>query len=255
MVTGRRGAGFPDHPPPHVWGRRRPRVDHPAFVRITPTRVGTTHRSHVPCTKITSLVRRSGITPTRVGTTADQSTAGPTWRDHPHVRGDNAPGSPVPGASSGSPPRAWGQPRNRRDRATRGRITPTCVGTTAPRTPCRSARWDHPHVRGDNNARSASRRSRSGSPPRAWGQRPLPSWCGRSTWITPTCVGTTPVWPRSRVQRADHPHVRGDNHELGITNCTVEGSPPRAWGQHFLTWDVTRLIADFPGRCRHRVLN
>ena len=46
------------------------------------------------------------------------------------MRGDNhlSYGKRLPGI--GSPPRAWGQPRNAIETCRRYRFTPTCVGTT-----------------------------------------------------------------------------------------------------------------------------
>ncbi len=110
---------------------------------------------------------------------------------HPHVRGDSAPSAIAPAASTGSPPRAWGQ------RPVGG--DPRLCGSV------------HPHVRGDSCLEGSRRRVSFGSPPRAWGQR-------SSTDIGSGC-------------EAVHPHVRGDSYASGRLDHESYGSPPRAWGQ------------------------
>src|SRR5205085_977877 len=92
---------------------------------------------------------------------------------------------------SGSPPRAWGRPARRGMRPGQERFTPTCVGTTPPRSAGTRVSAVHPHVRGDDRYVNQDCPFPGGSPPRAWGRlgamgpRPL-------RWrFTPTCVGTT----------------------------------------------------------------
>ena len=131
---------------------------------------------------------------------------------HPPVRGDNGDLVMPEFEVTGSPPRAWGQPRMAwRSRGVL-RFTPTCVGTTSDETACVEHYTVHPHVRGDNVTTTTVYLARkrftptcvgttiegrkpqgqmNGSPPRAWGQREG----GLRRYIpirfTPTCVGTT----------------------------------------------------------------
>ena len=89
--------------PPHAWGQRRFRAVLRAHRRFTPTCVGTTR-------PIDQLQYRLSV--------------------HPHMRGDNGVESATVKGEIGSPPHAWGQPKQRNRPANSARFTPTCVGTT-----------------------------------------------------------------------------------------------------------------------------
>ncbi len=70
-----------------------------------------------------------------------------------------------------------------------------------------------------------------GSPPRAWGQRPLARNAAPNGRFTPTGVGTTISGAPWTTPGAVHPHGRGDNFPLSGPLGVGGGSPPRAWGQ------------------------
>src|SRR5690606_3350618 len=94
---------------------------------------------------------------------------------------------------------------------TRGRFTPTCVGTTRMRSACSARLSVHPHVRGDDRVFRAGAPQCVGSPPRAWGRPPLDPIPRGAPRFTPTCVGTTThLNARPRIHTV-HPHVRGDD--------------------------------------------
>ena len=200
--------------PPRAWGGLRGDADLRRSMRFTPTCVGRTGAcGHRRC--------RPEV--------------------HPHVRGEDrsviAPASRPPG----SPPRAWGGRTHREKPCDPPRFTPTCVGRTPRRasTPYRCA--VHPHVRGEDYTACATSFTGIGSPPRAWGglnERGERLGVGR---FTPTCVGRTWV-PDSVTERIPvHPHVRGEDAAARQPWATVLGSPPRAWGGHFVTCGFTRL--------------
>ena len=109
--------------------------------------------------------------------------------------------------------------------------TPTCVGTTAGRSPVRTGNTVHPHVRGDNDAVPAVHRADRGTPPRAWGQRSRWRLRWRRGRYTPTCVGTTREVAKRPAGPSVHPHVRGDNKTFLGGLVLKAGTPPRAWGQ------------------------
>ncbi len=150
---------------------------------------------------------------------------------HPHGRGDNGARRYRPMAITGSPPRAWGQPFQAPGVPTGIRFTPTGVGTTSQRNDGASHIAVHPHGRGDNRRGMFASRSWTGSPPRAWGQRPGCCWCQCSSRFTPTGVGTTPPRRGKLCRTPVHPHGRGDNTVPRIGSPRRHGSPPRAWGQ------------------------
>ena len=170
------------------------------------------------------------ITPTCVGRTRRARAPGRRGADHPHVRGEDTATSEDQTDNIGSPPRAWGGRRSSRRRCRSHRITPTCVGRTHASCSPVSARADHPHVRGEDDGRTPGAGARLGSPPRAWGGPARPYASARRSRITPTCVGRTTRSRRRPRAGRDHPHVRGEDGELGAARAGVRGSPPRAWG-------------------------
>ncbi len=98
------------------------------------------------------------FTPTCVGTTASSRLTGAPPAVHPHVRGDNEEESVSHVAFFGSPPRAWGQRFLGSLAEATWRFTHTCVGTTEPRRDRSRGGTVHPHVRGDNEAKTAKHR-------------------------------------------------------------------------------------------------
>ncbi len=150
---------------------------------------------------------------------------------HPHARGDNLVGGPLPAHDIGSPPRPWGQSDRRRVQRNRGRFTPTPVGTIALTDRDRTLLAVHPHARGDNKNAASTDYYCFGSPPRPWGQ----CWRGlggrQALRFTPTPVGTIIKASRASRPAAVHPHARGDNTMLMQPSVTGAGSPPRPWGQ------------------------
>ncbi len=89
----------------------------------------------------------------------------------------------------------------------------------------------HPHVRGDDEARTWQPPGRAGAPPRAWGRRRSLVDGGREGRCTPTCVGTTARSGRTTERSTVHPHVRGDDDRYRTDAARVRGAPPRAWGR------------------------
>ena len=190
--------------PPRAWGQLNQRRARGGVLRFTPTGVGTI------CAPARSLQPRPV---------------------HPHGRGDNLSLRGALTPPFGSPPRAWGQFRQRVARHRLERFTPTGVGTI----------WDvagrayrakvHPHGRGDNLLLMQNCDALLGSPPRAWGQCMVREAKQRNTRFTPTGVGTIRARRHASNVDAVHPHGRGDNLRGGADRRRVGGSPPRAWGQ------------------------
>src|SRR5208337_3650148 len=170
--------------PPRAWGQHGIRQRRSAVIRFTPTRVGTTpaRHSNAPATTVHPHARGDNLvsprahpspfgspprawgqrlkgkwerrhrrfTPTRVGTTYAREVQDGRIPVHPHARGDNATCRAVVSARSGSPPRAWGQPRQPPLLLRPTRFTPTPVGTTRPPKSTMGRSSVHPHARGDN---------------------------------------------------------------------------------------------------------
>src|SRR5579884_3324108 len=91
----------------------------------------------------------------------------------------------------GSPPHAWGRLPVRCFYSSQNRFTPTRVGTTQAGRSVEKREAVHPHTRGDDSVTLASSTAASGSPPHAWGRRPLPNPILPRPRFTPTRVGTT----------------------------------------------------------------
>ena len=163
-ATARRTAPNLAGSPPRAWGQHHRDCVIRLSNRFTPTRVGTTlpplHTSitlavhphargdnwhgyseraiaagspprawgqHSP---MPGALRSYRFTPTRVGTTRGLTAAMDDSSVHPHARGDNVSGGNGTGKTSGSPPRAWGQPEPQDLEDHEYRFTPTRVGTT-----------------------------------------------------------------------------------------------------------------------------
>ena len=93
----------------------------------------------------------------------------------------------------------------------------------------------HPHGRGDNRRWGVAVHWGLGSPPRAWGQYLGDAVQRSQNRFTPTGVGTIGRCTRPSRPASVHPHGRGDNRDIKALQWMVYGSPPRAWGQLFLT--------------------
>ena len=230
--------------PPHAWGRRGGQATCRAGQGLTPTRVGTTLTRRVGRRRTRAHPHTRGddrrarpaarvvrLTPTRVGTTRWRATSSYRASAHPHTRGDDTRHVQLAGRDGGSPPHAWGRPRDRVRSIGRNGLTPTRVGTTMLRRSRKRLRRAHPHTRGDDATASAAVPSDRGSPPHAWG-RPFSTPAGNyRRGLTPTRVGTT-IRPRDVwVASGAHPHTRGDDDFCKPLHRGHAGSPPHAWGR------------------------
>ena len=70
---------------------------------------------------------------------------------------------------------------------------------------------EHPHVRGENQAKSPMDEEPRGTSPRAWGKRNSRFAFVRQSRNIPTCVGKTAFGLWQFVFYTEHPHVRGEN--------------------------------------------
>ena len=171
------------------------------------------------------------FTPTRVGTTAPAPARRYAPAVHPHACGDNIQHVNGNQSGSGSPPRVWGQLCAEFNTSGSQRFTPTRVGTTWPVFRWGSNGSVHPHACGDNTTMLSAIHPNTGSPPRVWGQhRSVPALFAVERF-TPTRVGTTRSGTPSRCYPAVHPHACGDNTFSNIEQQSLDGSPPRVWGQ------------------------
>ena len=131
----------------------------------------------------------------------------------------------------GSPPHAWGRPAELEQRIGQHRFTPTCVGKTRWPSMSMICTAVHPHMRGEDDIRTALDGDPTGSPPHAWGRLHAGVSQRLLLRFTPTCVGKTSD-PRGQSHAvAVHPHMRGEDDETLQARWVRVGSPPHAWGR------------------------
>ena len=107
---------------PRVWGQVNPLSEHVAYMRIIPTRVGTS----LSCVHALLCLR-----------------------DHPHACGDKTMKKTRQRKSKGSSPRVWGQELKYPLAVPPIGIIPTRVGTSTELRCLDMSGWDHPHACGD----------------------------------------------------------------------------------------------------------
>ncbi len=148
---------------PRVWGQVTKTAPQGTFVRIIPTRVGTSPRFCAPVF---------------------------FFKDHPHACGDKSNASCNKSQFPGSSPRVWGQVATENFIKYRVRIIPTRVGTSQKSDFKVSPIQDHPHACGDKGTYPRGLFYCLGSSPRVWGQVQLPFSSYVGLRIIPTRVGT-----------------------------------------------------------------
>ncbi len=136
--------------------------------------------------------------------------------------------------------------RSERTEAVHGRFTPTCVGQTSrPAKPSKISTV-HPHMRGADARANGQDIGHIGSPPHAWGRRPVAGTHGTLMRFTPTCVGQTLRVSRLARITAVHPHMRGADLRCTQRVTGFHGSPPHAWGRLLVDTHMYTLLRFTP---------
>ena len=138
---------------------------------------------------------------------------------------------------AGSSPRVWGAPTRLHPRRRRTRLIPTCVGSTVEGFRRHFPVAAHPHVCGEHLRWWSMTCTPFGSSPRVWGARYLSPPEPLKVRLIPTCVGSTHPSCRRLNPKAAHPHVCGEHVVAFLRPVDSDGSSPRVWGAHLLTWD------------------
>ena len=147
-----------------MWGQEIPFIINMVYIRIIPTRVGT---SSTKCAVVRAMT------------------------DHPHACGDKPWGVGEISHSLGSSPRVWGQVKLLVLLKDNIRIIPTRVGTSCYNKLCPHCVGDHPHACGDKLFLGYHRLCCHGSSPRMWGQGQIINNFITKIRIIPTRVGTS----------------------------------------------------------------
>ncbi len=92
----------------------------------------------------------------------------------------------------------------------------------------------HPHTRGDITMHGQAQYLEAGSPPHAWGHPKLLHYIKCATRFTPTRVGTSSAFSPCISRSTVHPHTRGDIVIRLQARAALRGSPPHAWGHHWM---------------------
>ena len=177
-----------------------------------------------------SLDPRRGITPTCVGNTIKAPSLDAVSEDHPHLCGEHFSAISLVSPILGSPPPVWGTHQKALNCQAFSRITPTCVGNTAPKNQLNSFGQDHPHLCGEHRILTLRPLTLTGSPPPVWGTRELYRPIIKADRITPTCVGNTGFRDKRTEDAWDHPHLCGEHTNAKNDIASVKGSPPPVWG-------------------------
>ena len=151
-------------------------------------------------------------------------------RDHPRVCGEHTCAE-VDGADlTGSSPRMRGT-RSLFSGQFRARgIIPAYAGNTLYALRVSGFHWDHPRVCGEHPPPPPEPTEDLGSSPRMRGTRRLHRLLRGRPGIIPAYAGNTVSWPRSTIQRRDHPRVCGEHLSTVAVSDATTGSSPRMRG-------------------------
>ena len=146
------------------------------------------------------------------------------------MRGEQATTLRAQELLKGSSPRARGTDQRIRG-SCRGRgIIPACAGNSAPTARSRCWCWDHPRVRGEQDADGLNSKPSPGSSPRARGTGLAIGRHHDVVGIIPACAGNSCSSPPANAGSRDHPRVRGEQCLRLYEQMSISGSSPRARG-------------------------
>ena len=171
-------------------------------------------------------------TPTCAGKTTYTLSAQPRSRKHPHLRGEDLQNTTKRLPMQETPPPARGRLKPNTDNSFFGRNTPTCAGKTERGWNAFAAYQKHPHLRGEDTMHSEYESKATETPPPARGRLFFHIRHFFYSRNTPTCAGKT-TWVASKYNRArKHPHLRGEDRQLCVTDGGFLETPPPARGRH-----------------------
>ena len=176
------------------------------------------------------------------------------------------------GGGTESPPRARGRDLRLIHRLPLCGITPACAGKSGRPTSQRLRSWNHPRVRGEEEAMERGMLIPKESPPRARGRVTVWSMVTQDEGITPACAGKSLRLPRLAGLVGNHPRVRGEElylalrleWQIGITPACAgksqpsasflhhDGNHPRVRGEEHHDDFLPLYIRESPPRARGR---
>ena len=226
-------------PPP--WDHPRMRGEHSIPAAAKTSAMGSSPHARGAPARDLKHARRSGIIPACAGSTTGSPAARERRWDHPRMRGEHTLCRPCGWLRLGSSPHARGAPHESRTDCKRARIIPACAGSTHAPTNARSARRDHPRMRGEHSRNESPGQFAPGSSPHARGAPPQGRLLHDATGIIPACAGSTSAGRRLIKVLRDHPRMRGEHKSFGQSRGSVVGSSPHARGAQCLQRSNRRL--------------
>ena len=164
-----------------------------------------------PCL-VRNMSPLGGLIPTHAGKTSGLSDAPPTYRAHPHSRGENISALPSSTRRMGSSPLTRGKRVRGRHIGEREGLIPTHAGKTSSTNRILSPTWAHPHSRGENRDVVSLYRNSVGSSPLTRGKPLAYTEADDARGLIPTHAGKTRARCAAGSRRRAHPHSRGENH-------------------------------------------
>ena len=195
----------------------------------------------------------SRLIPACAGKTSSRASSPPSGRAHPRVCEENVIAGFIAAVRAGSSPRVRGKRWRRSCRRRRGRLIPARAGKTGDDAADRVERGAHPRACGENNKRSSSNRTLSGSSPRVRGKPDSPNLGDITAGLIPACAGKTRRgWARASGSAA-HPRVCGENLARLRSKAADAGLIPACAGKTSRRSSLTGCCRAHPRVCGENV--
>ena len=152
--------------------------------------------------------------------------------DHPRIRGEHDHAGVQREKRGGSSPHTRGARPGCLPRPHESRIIPAYAGSTTTPSARGRARWDHPRIRGEHDPMRSRTSCSAGSSPHTRGARRRLVGDRRGGRIIPAYAGSTAATTAARMNRADHPRIRGEHDAASAGHLHVGGSSPHTRGAH-----------------------
>ncbi len=88
--------------------------------------------------------------------------------------------------------------------------------------------------------------ARTETPPPAWGRLSTVTPKRIGVRNTPTCVGKTPVGDVVWGEFKKHPHLRGEDEQVTLSQILALETPPPAWGRQYAGRCVAHCLGNTP---------
>ena len=169
--------------------------------------------------------------PTCVGKSRLRLSAECIETEHPHVRGEKFVCLTGGHFLAGTSPRAWGKVADKDQSLRFARNIPTYVGKRSLSLWFQMWIAEHPHVRGEKERSVNITCHTCGTSPRAWGKDRSNRKSGGNLRNIPTRVGKSRGSGGCDINKAEHPHARGEKAAGNACEGSPDGTSPRAWGK------------------------